>query len=117
MYIEPEKLDFVSETKPVCGSFSEKRYEKMYRDTLKRFLNSSKKYYASSDDFDEKHETEIFEYRLRRRCAVLSTFPEEILRELKNFNFLVLGYCHRDEKAVLVSYCLQTWKKRPDLPK
>ena len=112
MNIDSDKLDFISETKAICGSFSTKRYEKVYNDALKRFLKESKKYYTAGD-FDEKHETEIFEYRLKRRCAVLSTFPESVLKELKNFNFLVLGYCHRDEKTILVSYCLETWKKHP----
>ncbi len=113
MNIDYEKLDFVSETKPICGSFSEKRYQKAYADTLKRFLKSAEKYYAAGN-FDEKHETEIFENRLKRRCAVLSTFPDSVLCELKNYKFLVLGYCHRDEKNVLVAYCLKTWKKRPE---
>lgn len=113
MNIDYEKLDFVSETKPICGSFSEKRYQKAYADTLKRFLKSAEKYYAPGE-FDERHETEIFENRLKQRCATLATFPEEVLKNLKNFRFLVLGYCHRDEKTALVSYCLQTWKKRPD---
>ncbi len=112
MNIDSDKLDFISETKAICGSFSAKCYEKMYNDSLKRFLKESKKYYAEGD-FDEKHETKIFEYRLKHRCAVLSTFPESVLKKLKNFNFLVLGYCHRNEKITLVSYCLETREKHP----
>lgn len=108
--IDYEISDFISETKPICGSFSEKRYKKMYNDSLKKFLKASKKYYAAGE-FDEKHETEIFRYRLKRRCVTLSAFPDCVLSKLKNFNFLVLGYCHRNEKSVLVSHYLQTRKK------
>lgn len=89
--------------------FSKENYEKLRKKAKMNFIRRVK-----SDPvyekipFNRKNGEKMFDARINNRKKTLITLPEEIINRLNHKNFILYGYCSKQDKEILSLYAKNT---------
>lgn len=92
-------------------NFSRESYEKIRKKAKMNFIDRVKSDPVYENvPFDRKNGEKMFEAYINNRKNALLTLPKEIIGGLKHKNFILYGYCSKQDKEILSQYAENTLK-------